>query len=65
MERITIDPRQCGGKPCIRGMRVRVHDVMELLRDGLAPEQIVKQLPYLEEEDVEACVRFMARGDSE
>jgi len=45
-------------------MRVRVQDVIELLRDGLTTEEIVKQLPNLEHEDVEACVRFVARGDS-
>jgi len=45
-------------------MRVRVRDVIELLRGGLTSEEIVRQLPYLEREDVEACVRFVARGDS-
>ena len=64
LDHITFNPKQCGGKPCIRGMRVRVQDVMELLRDGLTAEQIVRQLPYLEHEDVKACVEF-ASGASD
>lgn len=64
-ERITINPRQCGGKPCVRGMRVRVIDVMELLGDGLSADQIVRHLPYLEHEDVLACVEFVAKRESQ
>jgi len=63
-ERITINPRQCGGQPCVRGMRVRVQDVVDLLSDGLTMDQIVKQLPYLEHEDIRACVQFAARDNS-
>ncbi len=62
-QRITINPRQCGGKPCIRGMRVRVQDVVELLQSGMSVPQIVQQLPYLEAEDVRACVEFVAQGN--
>ena len=62
-KRITINPKQCGGQPYIRGMRVRVQDVIELLRDGMTSDQILKQLPYLEPQDVEACVQFVARGN--
>jgi uncharacterized protein (DUF433 family) len=64
-KRITINPRQCGGQPCVRGMRVRVQDVMELLRDGMATDQILKQLPYLEDEDVLACLEFVAKDQSQ
>ncbi len=56
--RITVNPRQCGGRPCVRGMRIRVIDVLELLASGLAPQQIVDELPDLEAEDIAACVRF-------
>lgn len=61
LDRITFNPKQCGGKPCIRGMRVRVQDVLELLADGLTPQEVVKQLPYLEIEDVRACLEFAAK----
>jgi len=60
-ERITVNPEQCGGRPCVRGMRIRVTDVIELLAAGLTPEQVLKELPDLEPEDVEACLRFAAR----
>jgi uncharacterized protein (DUF433 family) len=58
---ITFNPKQCGGNPCIRGMRVRVQDVLELLASGLTPEAIVEQLPYVEIEDVRACLEFADR----
>ena len=61
LDRITFDPKQCGGKPCIRGMRVRVQDVLELLADGLTPEQVTQQLPYIDLEDVRACLEFAAK----
>jgi uncharacterized protein (DUF433 family) len=57
-ERITVDPEQCGGRPCIRGMRIRVSDVLDLLANGLTPEQILEELPDLEMEDIRACLRF-------
>ena len=57
-ERITVDPEQCGGRPCIRGMRIRVVDVLSLLADGLTPEQVLQELPDLEPEDIHACLRF-------
>jgi uncharacterized protein (DUF433 family) len=62
-QRIRVNPRQCGGKPCIRGMRVLVQDVLELLQEGMSGEQIVSQLPYLEEEDVRACIEYVGRGN--
>ena len=61
LERITINPEQCGGRPCIRGMRIRVTDVLELLAAGLSPEQVLEELPDLELEDVTAALQFAAR----
>ena len=60
-DRITIDPEQCGGRPCVRGMRIRVSDVLDLLANGLSAEQVVEELPDLESIDVEACLRFASR----
>ena len=61
MDRITINPQQCGGRPCIRGMRIRVIDVLDLLANGLTPEQVVDELPDLELADVTACLRLASR----
>ncbi len=60
-DRITVDANQCGGRPCVRGMRVRVSDVLDLLASGLNAEQVVTELPYLEVADIEACLRFASR----
>ena len=57
-DRITVDPEQCGGRPCIRGMRIRVTDVLDLLANGLTSEQLVDELPDLEPEDVQACLQL-------
>lgn len=56
--RITVNPNQCGGKPCVRGMRIRVTDVLELLANGLTPTQIIDELPDLEPDDLKACIRY-------
>lgn len=61
MERITVNPDQCGGRPCVRGMRIRVVDVLDLLAAGLSIAQVVEELPDLEPEDVTACLRFASR----
>ena len=61
LQRITIDPEQCGGRPCIRGMRIRVTDVLDLLANGLSPEQVVEELPDLEADDIRACLRYASR----
>lgn len=61
---ITIDPEQCGGRACIRGMRIRVIDVLELLAAGLTPDQIIDELPDLTKEDISACLKYtVARLD--
>ncbi|MEQ1680012.1 MAG: DUF433 domain-containing protein [Nitrospira sp.] len=58
VERITVNPEQCGGRPCIRGMRIRVVDVLDLLAAGLSQQQVLEELPDLEAEDISACLRF-------
>jgi len=57
-DRITVNPRQCGGRPCIRGMRIRVIDILELLAAGLSFEQILEELPDLELEDLKAALLY-------
>ena len=59
--RITINPEQCGGRPCIRGMRIRVIDVLDLLAAGLSHEQVLEELPDLEPEDITAALKFASR----
>ena len=59
--RITHNVQQCGGKPCIRGMRIRVCDVLEMLANGVAESEILADFPDLEPEDIRACLRFAAR----
>ena len=63
-ERITVDPEQCGGRPCIRGMRIRVTDVLDLFASGLTQEQVMSELPYLESDDVRACFVSPAGGST-
>ena len=60
-DRITYNPQQCGGKPCIRAMRIRVADVLELFAAGLSGEQILSDFPDLEAEDLQAALRYAAR----
>ena len=60
--RITTNPSQCGGRPCVRGMRIRVCDVLDLLAAGLTVEQVIEELPDLERDDVLACLRFASRS---
>lgn len=58
ISRITTDPDLCGGRPTIRGMRIRVLDILDLLSSGLTPEHIVKELPDLEIEDIKASLKY-------
>jgi len=60
-ERITIDPEQCGGRPCIRGMRIRVSDVLDLFAAGLSSDALLAEMPDLQPEDLQACLEFAAR----
>ena len=57
-ERITVSPKQCGGKPCIRGMRIRVIDVLDLLANGLSVDDVLAEFPKLEREDVLAAIKY-------
>jgi uncharacterized protein (DUF433 family) len=61
LSRITIDDAQCGGRPCIRGMRIRVTDILELLSAGATIEEILLDYPYLEREDIMASIEYAAR----
>lgn len=60
-ERITVNPKQCGGRPCIRGMRIRVVDILDLLASGLSAQEVVEELPDLELADVGAALRFASQ----
>ena len=60
-DRITINPEQCGGRPCIRGMRIRVVDVLDLFGAGLSAEEILKEMPDLEMDDLKAALQYAAR----
>lgn len=57
---ITIEPGKRGGKPCIRGMRMTVYDVLEYLASGMSQQEILAEFPYLTEEDILACLAYAA-----
>jgi uncharacterized protein (DUF433 family) len=57
---ITMEPGKRGGKPCMRGLRVTVYDVLENLASGMTHAEILRELPYLTEEDIRACLAFAA-----
>ena len=61
LHRITIDPEFCGGRPCIRGLRIRVKDVLDLLAAGASREEVLEDYPYLEAEDIVAVLQYAAR----
>jgi uncharacterized protein (DUF433 family) len=61
LQRITIEPGKCGGRPCIRGKRMRVTDVLELLGAGASYEEILEDYPFLEREDILAAIEYAAR----
>jgi uncharacterized protein (DUF433 family) len=60
-ERITINPEQCGGRPCIRGMRIRVVDILDLYAAGLTAQEILNEMPDLEMEDLRDALKYAAR----
>lgn len=60
-QRITIDPNVCGGRPCIRGQRIRVSDILEMLASGANREEILADYPYLEDQDITAALSYAAR----
>ena len=59
--RITVDPNTCGGRPCIRGLCVRVKDVLEMMASGMTKEDILNDFPYLEAEDISASLEYAAK----
>lgn len=61
LDRITINPEQCGGRPCIRGMRIRVIDVLDLFAAGLTSNEILEEMPDLEAKDLQAALQYAAR----
>jgi uncharacterized protein (DUF433 family) len=61
LHRITINPEQCGGRPCLRGLRIRVTDVLDLLAAGASREEILQDYPYLEAGDITAALEYAAR----
>ena len=60
-ERITVEPDKCGGRPCIRGMRIRVADILGMLAEGVPHEEILRDFPYLEPDDIKAALAYAAR----
>ncbi|MBE9045025.1 DUF433 domain-containing protein [Pleurocapsales cyanobacterium LEGE 10410] len=61
LNRITQTPGQCGGKPCIRSMRIRVSDILEMLAENVSVAEILEDFPDLEPEDIQACLLFAAK----
>ena len=62
LKRITFNLKQCGGRPCIRGMRIRVSDVLELYLAGLTSDEILKEMPDLQLEDLKAALLYASRN---
>jgi len=60
-KRITINPDQCGGRPCIRGLRIRVIDILDLLAAGLNQDEILDELPDLDKEDILAALKYASK----
>ncbi len=61
LDRITINPAQCGGRPCIRGMRIRVTDVLDLLAHGLTQQEVLDEMPDLQEDDIKASLLYASQ----
>ncbi len=61
LPKITIAPNVCGGRPCIRGMRIRVSDILGMLAAGASPSEILEDYPYLEADDIAAALDYAAR----
>ena len=61
LDRITIKANVCGGEPTIRGMRITVSHILEMLAGGMTPEQVLGDFPYLERADIDACLDYAAR----
>jgi uncharacterized protein (DUF433 family) len=61
LDRITVEEGKCGGRPCIRGKRIRVSDILELLGAGASHEEILRDYPFLESDDILAAISYAAR----
>ena len=61
-QRITVDPEVCGGRPCIRGLRVRVTDILDMLAGDASRAEILRDYPYLEDADITAALDYAARA---
>jgi uncharacterized protein (DUF433 family) len=61
LDRITFEPGKCGGRPCIRGLRIRVTDILGMLAEGVSHEEILRDFPYLEPEDIKAALAYAAK----
>lgn len=61
LSRITSDPQICGGRPIIRGMRIRVSDILDMLANGASRAEILRDYPYLQDEDISAALDYAAR----
>ena len=62
LDRITFNPAQCGGRPCIRGLRIRVSDILDMLAGGADRAEILSDFPYLENDDITAALQYAARS---
>lgn len=62
LDRMTVEPGKCGGRTCVRGLRIRVSDVLELLASGMSQEAILEDYPDLEVEDIRACLLYAGRN---
>jgi uncharacterized protein (DUF433 family) len=60
LQRITIEEGKLGGRPCIRGLRIRVQDILEMLASGMSAEQVLAEFPYLEPDDIRAALAYAA-----
>jgi uncharacterized protein (DUF433 family) len=63
-DRITVDPEVCAGHPCIRGLRIRVSDILEMVATGASREEILEDYPYLEDLDITAALEFAASSQA-
>jgi uncharacterized protein (DUF433 family) len=61
LNRITVEPGKCGGKPCIRGFRLRVSDILDLLAAGASYDEILQDYPFLERNDITAALSYAAK----
>ncbi|HRJ54118.1 MAG TPA: DUF433 domain-containing protein [Candidatus Thiothrix moscowensis] len=61
LSRITVDADKCGGRPCVRGMRIRVQDILGMLAEGMETTEILEDYPYLERADIRAVLMYAAR----